>query len=438
MLDLSRFIAGPICAQTLADFGAEVVKIERPDGEDSRHHEPYYEGESLYTMLYNRNKYGATLDTRHPKAPGILRSLVEWADVVVENYRPGTMEKMGLGYERMAELKPGVILVSISGFGQSGPLSRRALFDAISQASSGLMSVTGEEDGPPTLAGTYVADYLTGYQAAIGAFAALSHKKETGEGQHVDVASLDSMFSILGIRLISHLMLGADMPRSGSRDLLTARSTSTGAPTATCTSRPVPTRCSPAVPGDGPGGPERPGGVPHGAGADGPRGGPGRGHRGVGAPADLRGDLRRAGGGGHPLLQGRHHPRGGRLAADRGARDGRGDRAPRSRHAQTPRQPGEDGPERAHRPQGAARRRRGQRPRLRPDPRADPEEIRNSPTPGRCDAGVRRRGGAVVRRRGGRRRRRRHLGGTGRRRGRRRDGARRLPGGARRGRRPPL
>ncbi|MFI6347849.1 CaiB/BaiF CoA transferase family protein [Streptomyces sp. NPDC050560] len=222
VLDLSRFIAGPICAQTLADFGAEVVKIERPGGEDSRHHEPYYKGESLYTMLYNRNKYGATLDTRHPRALGILEDLVRWADVVVENYRPGTMEKMGLGYGRMAELNPGVILVSVSGFGQTGPLAHRALFDAISQASSGLMSVTGEEDGPPTLAGTYVADYLTGYQAAIGAFAALSHRRDTGEGQHVDVASLDSMFSILGIRLISHLMLGADMPRSGARDLLTA------------------------------------------------------------------------------------------------------------------------------------------------------------------------------------------------------------------------
>ncbi|KAA9153965.1 CoA transferase [Amycolatopsis acidicola] len=222
VLDLSRFIAGPSCAQTLADFGAEVVKIERPDGEDARHHEPFYEGESVYTMLYNRNKYGATLDTRHPKALPILESLVRWADVVVENYRPGTMAKMGLGYERLKELKPDIILVSISGFGQTGPLSKRALFDAIAQASSGLMSITGDEDGSPTLTGTYIADYVTGYQAAIGTFAALMHKMRTGEGQQVDVASLDSMFSTLGTRLISWLMLGQDMPRSGSRDLLTA------------------------------------------------------------------------------------------------------------------------------------------------------------------------------------------------------------------------
>lgn len=168
VLDLSRFIAGPSCAQVLADFGAEVVKIERPDGEDARHHEPFYEGESVYTMLYNRNKYGATLDTRHPRALPILESLVRWADVVVENYRPGTMEKMGLGYERMKELKPDVILVSISGFGQTGPLAKRALFDAIAQASSGLMSITGEETGKPTLTGTYVADYITGYRPRSG------------------------------------------------------------------------------------------------------------------------------------------------------------------------------------------------------------------------------------------------------------------------------
>ncbi|GAB3570799.1 CaiB/BaiF CoA-transferase family protein [Amycolatopsis endophytica] len=222
VLDLSRFIAGPSCAQVLADFGAEVVKIERPGGEDARHHEPFYEGESVYTMLYNRNKYGATLDTRHPKALPVLESLVRWADVVVENYRPGTMDKMGLGYERLTELKPGIIMVSISGFGQTGPLAKRALFDAIAQASSGLMSVTGEETGSPTLTGTYIADYVTGYQAAIGTFAALMHKMRTGEGQRVDVASLDSMFATLGTRLISWLMLGADLPRSGSRDLLTA------------------------------------------------------------------------------------------------------------------------------------------------------------------------------------------------------------------------
>lgn len=222
VLDLSRFIAGPLCAQILADFGAEVVKIERPAGEDSRHHGPYWQDESIYMFLYHRNKHGGSLDTRHPRALGLLERLVRWADVVIENFRPGTMEAMGLGYERMRELNPSVILVSISGFGQTGPDSKRALFDAISQASSGLMSITGEPDGKPTLSGTYIADYATGYQGAIGAFAAIMHRERTGEGQLVDVASFDTMFSALGTRLIAELMLGLDMPRSGSRDLLTA------------------------------------------------------------------------------------------------------------------------------------------------------------------------------------------------------------------------
>ncbi|RLL69689.1 CoA transferase [Streptomyces sp. Z26] len=222
VLDLSRFIAGPLCAQILADFGAEVVKIERPDGEDSRHHGPYHRDESIYMFLYHRNKYDASLDTRHPEALGILERLVEWADVVVENYRPGTIERMGIGYERMKELNPDIVLVSVSGFGQTGPDSRRALFDAISQASSGLMDMTGEPGGKPTLSGTYIADYTTGYQAAIGALTAILHRERTGEGQLVDVASFDTMFSALGVRLMSELMLGQGMPRSGSRDLLTA------------------------------------------------------------------------------------------------------------------------------------------------------------------------------------------------------------------------
>ena len=222
VLDLSRFIAGPLCAQILGDFGAEVVKIERPGGEDSRKHGPYFEGESIYMMLYHRNKYNATLDTRHERALGILESLVRWADVVVENFRPGTMEKMGLGWSRLKELNPSVILVSISGFGQTGPDSDRTLFDAISQASSGLMAATGEPDGKPILTGTYIADYTTGYVAAIGALGAILHRNRTGEGQHVDIASLDSMFATMGIRLISHLMLGEEIPRSGSRDALTA------------------------------------------------------------------------------------------------------------------------------------------------------------------------------------------------------------------------
>lgn len=221
VLDLSRFIAGPLCAQMLGDMGAEVIKVERPSGEDARKHEPFYRGESVYTMMYNRNKYGVTLDTRHPGALALLEDLVRCSDVVVENYRPGTMERMGLGYERLRELRSDIVLVSISGFGQTGPLAQRGLFDAIAQAASGLMSLTGEPEGQPTLTGTYIADYIAGYHGAIGALLALLHRERSGEGQHVDVASLDALFSALGTWPSAVAMLGAHPDRNGSRDLLT-------------------------------------------------------------------------------------------------------------------------------------------------------------------------------------------------------------------------
>ncbi|MEU6719034.1 CoA transferase [Nonomuraea sp. NPDC046802] len=220
VLDLSRFIAGPLCCQILGDMGAEVVKVERPGGEDARKHAPFHRGQSVYTMIYNRNKHGATLDTRHPAARDLLERLVRISDVVVENYRPGTMERMGLGYERLRELRPDVVLVSISGFGQSGPQSGRALFDAIAQATTGLMSVTGT--GEPTLTGTYIADYVAAYHGAMGALLALLHRERTGEGQHVDVASFDALFAALGTRPSAQAMLGETRGRNGSRDLLTA------------------------------------------------------------------------------------------------------------------------------------------------------------------------------------------------------------------------
>lgn len=222
ILDLSRFIAGPLCCQILGDMGAEVIKVERPSGEDARRHAPFYRGESVYTMVFNRNKHGMTLDTRHPDALALLEDLVRRSDVVVENYRPGTLESMGLPYERMRELNPDVVLVSISGFGQTGPLARRALFDAIAQAASGLMSVTGPVDGEPVLTGTYIADYVAAYHGAMGALLALLHRERTGEGQHVDVASVDALFSALGTRTSAYAMLGEVPRRTGSRDLLTA------------------------------------------------------------------------------------------------------------------------------------------------------------------------------------------------------------------------
>jgi crotonobetainyl-CoA:carnitine CoA-transferase CaiB-like acyl-CoA transferase len=219
VLDLSRFIAGPYCAQMLGDMGAEVIKIERPAGEDARHHAPFYKGESVYTMVYNRNKRAATLDTRHPEAKEILEALVRKSDVLVENYRPGTLAAMGFSYERLRELNPRLIVTSISGFGQTGPLAKRALFDAIAQAMSGLMSVTGTDE--PTLTGTYIADYIAGMHGVMGTLFALQAREKTGEGQVVDVGSVDALFSCLGSRPSAKAMLDLEMEQQGSRDLLT-------------------------------------------------------------------------------------------------------------------------------------------------------------------------------------------------------------------------
>jgi len=220
VIDLSRFIAGPFCAQMLGDMGADVIKIERSEGEDARHHAPFYKGESVYIMVYNRNKRGVTLNTRHPRAHALLEQLIAQADVLVENFRPGTLERMGLGYDRLLELKPGLVITSISGFGQTGPLAERALFDAIAQAMSGLMSLTGGEDNP-TLTGTYIADYVAGLHGVIGTLLALRHRDRTGEGQVVDIASLDALFSCLGTPPSAQVMLNETPRRNGSRDLLT-------------------------------------------------------------------------------------------------------------------------------------------------------------------------------------------------------------------------
>jgi crotonobetainyl-CoA:carnitine CoA-transferase CaiB-like acyl-CoA transferase len=222
VLDLSRFIAGPLCGQILGDMGAEVIKVERPGGEDARAQGPRFRGESLYTMAFNRNKLAITLDTRHPAAQPILRELVAISDVLVENYRPGTIDAMGLDAARRQSLNPRLIVTSLSGFGQTGPLAGRALFDPIAQAMSGLMSLTGEPNGGPTLVGTYIADHVAALYGVIGTLLALRAREGSGRGQVVDVASLDALFSTLGTRPLAAAMLGEDAGRSGSRDAFSA------------------------------------------------------------------------------------------------------------------------------------------------------------------------------------------------------------------------
>ena len=219
VLDLSRFIAGPHCGMLLGDLGADVVKVERPKiGEEARLMEPKLEGESYYVLVFNRNKRGLTLDFRNPRAQELLRELASKADVLLENFRPGTLEKMGCGWDELHALNPRLIMARVSGFGQDGPDADRVCFDAIAQAMSGLMDMTGEGSGPPTLAGTYIVDYSTALYTTIGILAALEHRNRTGVGQLVDVALLDSAVSLLITAIAEYGATGAVTTRVGNAD----------------------------------------------------------------------------------------------------------------------------------------------------------------------------------------------------------------------------
>ncbi|WP_037448041.1 CaiB/BaiF CoA transferase family protein [Skermanella stibiiresistens] len=223
VLDLSRFIAGPQCGMTLGDLGADVVKVERPRfGDDTRTLAPQVAGESLYFMVFNRNKRGITLNFRDPKAQETLRELVKQADILIENFRPGTMEKMGCGWDDLRRINPRLIMARISGYGQTGPMAGEPCFDVIAQASSGLMEITGDPDGPPTTAGTFVVDYSTALYATIGILAALEHRNRTGEGQLVDASLMGSATSLLVTAIPEQLLLGQSMTRMGNRDRYSA------------------------------------------------------------------------------------------------------------------------------------------------------------------------------------------------------------------------
>jgi len=200
VLDLTRVLAGPFSGMMLADMGANVIKVEEAGkGADERQLGPFQKGESAYFMNLNRNKKGVSLNLKAPKGKEIFKSLVKNADVVLENYRPGTMDKLGLGYDVLKEVNPGIIFAAVSGFGQYGPYSRRPGYDIISQAMSGLMSTTGWPGGPPTRSGTAMGDVLGGLSVTIGILAALYNRSHTGRGQIVDVALVDSAVASLEI-----------------------------------------------------------------------------------------------------------------------------------------------------------------------------------------------------------------------------------------------
>lgn len=225
VLDLSRFIAGPYCAMMLGDMGAEVVKIEPPgEGEYARRAMPAVDGQSLYTFIVNRNKKSLAIDLRHESGLAVLKELITKADVLVENFRPGTMEKMGLGWDAIHAINPRLVMARISGFGQDGPLADKQCFDGVAQAMSGLMDLTGQIDGPPTMIGAFMCDYTTGMYAALGILAALNARHASGKGQMVDVSLLESAASMLMTAIPQQRMFGTTMTRVGSRDRFVAPS----------------------------------------------------------------------------------------------------------------------------------------------------------------------------------------------------------------------
>lgn len=218
VLDLSRVLAGPYCTMMLADYGADIVKIEPPKvGDDSRAFGPFVGKESAYFMSLNRNKRSMTLNFKRQEEVDVFKEMVKFADVVVENYRPGTMEKFGLGYDVLKTIKPDIIYAACSGFGHSGPYQFKPAYDIIVQAMGGIMSITGPEGGEPTRVGASVGDVIAGMFTAYGVMMALYHRQKTGEGQKVDVGMLDCQVAVLENAIARYVTSGVVPVPLGNR-----------------------------------------------------------------------------------------------------------------------------------------------------------------------------------------------------------------------------
>ena len=218
VVDLSRVVSGPFCTMTLADMGADVIKIEEPGrGDESRAFgPPFLGGESPYFLSINRNKRSCTVNLKCDDGRAVVQRLVARADVLVQNFRPGAMERLGLDYEALAPRHPRLVYCSISGFGDSGPDAARPGYDLIVQGESGLMDLTGEPDGPPTRIGTSIADLTSGLMAAQGILLALYARQATGRGQHVRVAMLDAVASLLTYNTGNYFATGEAPTRRGN------------------------------------------------------------------------------------------------------------------------------------------------------------------------------------------------------------------------------
>ncbi|MBZ4653497.1 MAG: carnitine dehydratase [Peptococcaceae bacterium] len=218
VLDMTRVLAGPFATMMLADFGAEVIKIERPEvGDDSREFGPFVDGFSAYFASLNRGKQSLTLELKTPEGKAVFLDLVKKVDVLVENFRPGTMEKLGLGYEELKKVNPRLIYAASSGFGRTGPYAHKAAYDMIVQGMGGIMSITGEPGRPPVRVGASIGDITAGLFTAYGIMTALYHREKTGLGQLVDVAMLDCQVAILENAIARYAVTGKAPEPLGTR-----------------------------------------------------------------------------------------------------------------------------------------------------------------------------------------------------------------------------
>ncbi|MBE6970629.1 MAG: CoA transferase [Ruminococcaceae bacterium] len=217
VLDLTRVFCGPYCTMWLGDMGAKIIKIEQPNvGDDTRMWGPTQNGASAFFANLNRNKYGVTLNLKSPEGKEMFLKMVEQADVVVENYRPGVMKKMGLNYEELRKVNPRIIYASASGFGTYGPYSDQPGYDIVAQAMSGIMSLTGHKGGPPTRVGSSIADASSGINLVVGILAALYAREHTGEGQEIEIALVDSVVGLTTVENMRYFATGKVAERNGN------------------------------------------------------------------------------------------------------------------------------------------------------------------------------------------------------------------------------
>ncbi|GAB2863364.1 CoA transferase [Actinocorallia aurea] len=217
VIDTATLFAGPLAATLLGDFGAEVVKVEHPKGDPVRSHGASKDGVGLWWKMIGRNKKAMTLYLGSPEGQEVFRAMVADADVVIENFRPGTLEKWGLGYDELSRINPRLVLARVTGFGQFGPYSGRPGFGTLAEAMSGFAAITGEPDGPPTLPPFGLADGITALTTAFAVMTALKARESTGRGQVVDMAIIEPILTLLGPQIIAYDQLGILQERTGNR-----------------------------------------------------------------------------------------------------------------------------------------------------------------------------------------------------------------------------